>query len=164
MSTVEPFGTWQYAQQVWFPGGTRELSNKDGWTRMMYGFSGCLPALTSSSDVAIASNVPPRCTVAARLHCMSFHGTADERAQSTLNTAGPYRYFRSPRWYLPGNAAPAICSNCRGVTSHITIRDDGRSFSELIGAEVKIRPPSLTRQAANALAICCEPPFGKGHP
>ena len=64
MSTVEPGGTWQYAQAVALPAGARDGSHAAYWTNSTYGRSGWRPAATSASLAAISSSVPPRWTVA----------------------------------------------------------------------------------------------------
>ena len=91
MSTVDPFGTWQYAQAVSTPLGARLGSNSDCWASRMNGRSGWRPLATSSSAAATSAIVPPTCTVAARATSGFDHGIGPSSAQSTLNTPGPYR-------------------------------------------------------------------------
>lgn len=94
MSTVEPAGTWQYAQKVCPP---LVGSAAYGWTASTYGRGECRPALVSASLSAISSSVPPRCTVPASATAGSRHGTGPSRAQSILKTPGPYRKRASRR-------------------------------------------------------------------
>src|SRR5438094_8624606 len=93
MSTFEPRGTWQYAQAVCLPCGARDASNRLCCARRTYGLSGHLPFATASSPAAISSAEPPRWSVPARRHALTFHGLGEFKAQSILNTPGPY-------WYL----------------------------------------------------------------
>ncbi len=63
MSNVDPFGTWQYAHNVWRPEGARVASTVVACTTIMYGRSTCLPSQTSRSACEISRNDPPRCSV-----------------------------------------------------------------------------------------------------
>ena len=89
MSTVEPFGTWQYAHSTCRPDGARDGSAAPGCTASTYGRSGWRPAATAASAAVISSSVPPRCTVAAAATAGSRHGTGPSSAQSSLNAPGP---------------------------------------------------------------------------
>ena len=80
MSTVEPFGTWQYAHSVCRPAGARRAVEQarlgDEHERALR-----VPAAaTVASAAAISSNVPPTCTVAADDVAGSRHGTGSDRA------------------------------------------------------------------------------------
>ncbi len=67
MSAVDAFGTWQYAHATWWPAARAHASNRDGrLTEEDEGPLASPPRQASRSDVPISSNVPPRCTVAAR--------------------------------------------------------------------------------------------------
>ena len=96
-STVEPFGTWQYAQTVCRPAGARVGSNRLVWVSSTNGRSGTRPAATSASPRAISSSVPPRWTVAASSNSGACHGMGPSIARSSLKTPGPWRKPSSRR-------------------------------------------------------------------
>ena len=89
MSTLEPFGTWQYAQAVCRPAGARVGSKRLCWASSTYGRSAISPRHGAASDAAISSSVAPRWTVAARAHSSARQGIGPSSAQSSLNTPGP---------------------------------------------------------------------------
>jgi hypothetical protein len=80
MSSVDPFGTWQYAQSVCFPVGARDGSKRLCCATRTNGRSGCRPRHTADSDAEMSSNEPPRWTVPARKHSAARHGTGPSSA------------------------------------------------------------------------------------
>src|SRR5258708_37223028 len=76
----------------------------------------------------------------------------------------PYLYLCSCHLYNAENLSPVIESNCAGVTSSNTTREAGNCCKEVTIQPVCISPPDFIKQAAKALVICCDPPFGKGQP
>ena len=80
MSTVAPFGTWQYTHAVCLPLGARDGSNRLCWPTSMNGLAGIRPRATASSQAAISSRVPPRWTVPARRHSGARQGIGPSSA------------------------------------------------------------------------------------
>ena len=89
MSTVEPLGTWQYAQTTCLPAGGARCIEETLLGEQDERPLGIRPAHASPSEAAISSMVPPTCTVAARRHRLSRQGMGPSRARSSLNTPGP---------------------------------------------------------------------------
>ena len=90
MSTVEPFGTWQYAQAVCLPlGRARRVEEALLGEEHVRPLGDRRLATAPRSDAAISSSVPPRWTVAARAHSAARQGIGPSSAQSSLNTPGP---------------------------------------------------------------------------
>src|SRR5579872_5378936 len=89
ISTVDPPGTWQYAQPVCFPLGALDESNRLCCASKTKGFSGYTPSQHCCSEAAISDSVLPIWTVPARRHSLAENGIGPSNAQSTLKTPIP---------------------------------------------------------------------------
>jgi len=148
MSTIDPRGTWQYAQAVCLPCGARDASNRLCCARRTYGVSGHLPFATASSPAAISSAHPPRWSVPARRHALAFHGIGEFKASSGHDAAAErcqvsgqgvgqflrtsFRHRPSSRMPEHSQQEPGCCSGST-VERHVGMSGNARKQTPSVG-------------------------------
>ena len=162
MSTVEPFGTWQYAQAVCFPAGARVSSNRLCCARRTNGLRGpSVPGVVLGPEISACR---PRWTVAASPTRGARQGIGAVERVVQLEHAGPV----TPACEPPPVPRRQEVAADRDELARGEVAEDGalggRSRSEVTCSPGLDLPPSSRSRVASASAIAWEPPLGNGQP